>query len=185
MTKRRFRSNDPERRQWQNPEEILAVAGLRAGMTFIDIGCGEGFFSIPASHMVGENGRVYSFDINEEAIRHLGIQVEEENLLNLTTRTGAGEDTLLCEGCADMVFFGIDLHDFNNPEKVLMNARMMLKPGGVLVDLDWKDQPMEFGPPLEKRFSLFKATSMIRAAGFQILSTHEAGPYHYLVIAGL
>ena len=154
MTKRRFKSNDPERKQWQNPEEILAGAGLRHGMTFIDIGCGEGFFSIPAAHMVGENGHVYAFDINEEAIHQLVIQAGGGTSDHLTTRTGTEKIRVLCEGCADMVFFGIDLHDFNDPEKVLMNARIMLKPEGVLVDLDWKDQPMEFGPPLEKRFSL-------------------------------
>jgi len=185
MTKRRFKSNDPERRQWQDPEKILTGAGLRPGMTFIDIGCGEGFFSIPAAHIVGANGRVFAYDINEEAINNLDIQVREEKLDNLKPMTGTGEDIVLSKGCADMVFFGIDLHDFDDPEKVLRNAKIMLKPDGVMVDLDWKDQPMEFGPPAEKRFSLSKATAMIESVGFRIVSAAEAGPYHYLVIAGL
>jgi ubiquinone/menaquinone biosynthesis C-methylase UbiE len=185
MTKRRFKSNDQERRQWQDPEEILTSAGLRPGMTLIDIGCGEGFFSVPASHLVGADGRVFAYDVNEEAIRNLNLQVREEKLANLKPMTGSGEDTVICEGCADMVFFGIDLHDFDDPEKVLRNAKIMLKPDGIMVDLDWKDQPMEFGPPLEKRFSLLKATTMIESVGFRIISTTDAGPYHYLVIAGL
>lgn len=185
MTKRRFKSHDPDRRQWQNPEEILIGSGLKPGMTLIDIGSGEGFFSIPAAHIVGANGRVFAFDINEEAISNLDIRAREEKLDNLTPMTGSGEKTVLCEGCADMIFFGIDLHDFDDPQQVLLNAKTMLKPGGRLVDLDWKDQPMEFGPPLEKRFSLVKATGLIEGAGFRIVSTSEAGPYHYLVIAGI
>jgi ubiquinone/menaquinone biosynthesis C-methylase UbiE len=185
MSKRRFQSSDPERLQWQNPEEILFGAGLRPGMTFIDIGCGEGFFSIPAAYIVGSSGHVYAYDINEEAISQLAIQAREEHLDQLISTTGTGEDTVLCEGGADMVFFGIDLHDFEDPRKVLQNARIMLKPAGVLVDLDWKDQPMEFGPPLEKRFSKEKAMNLIESAGFRIVSAVEAGPYHYLVMAKL
>jgi ubiquinone/menaquinone biosynthesis C-methylase UbiE len=185
MTKRRFKSNDPERRQWQDPEEILTSAGLKPGMTFIDIGCGEGFFSIPASHLVGTHGHVIAYDINEEAINYLNNQVREEKLENIESMTGTGEDMVLCNGCADMVFFGIDLHDFDDPEKVLRNAKIMLKPDGIMADLDWKDHQMEFGPPLEKRFSLLKAINMIESAGFRIISTGDAGPYHYLVIAGL
>jgi ubiquinone/menaquinone biosynthesis C-methylase UbiE len=183
MSKRRFQSSDPERQQWQNPEKILTGAGLGQGKTFIDIGCGEGFFSIPAARIVGSTGHVYAFDINEEAIHQLAIQAREEQLDQLIPMTGTGEDTVLCEGGADMVFFGIDLHDFEDPEKVLQNARIMLKTGGKLVDLDWKAQPMEFGPPLEKRFSKEKAMTLIESAGFQLLSADEAGPYHYLIIA--
>lgn len=183
MTKRRFRSNDPERKRWQNPEHILSDAGLKKGMTFIDIGCGEGFFSIPAAYVVGSEGHVYAFDINEEAIHQLAVQALEENLDQLIPTTGPGEDTVLCEGCADMVFFGIDLHDFNDPMKVLMNAKIMLKPDGILIDLDWKDAPMEFGPPLDKRFSKEKAAGLIKSAGYRIISTADAGPYHYLITA--
>ena len=133
--------------------------------------------------MLDPGGHVYAFDINEEAIRQLAIQAREENLNQLIPKTGTGEDTVVCEGCADMVFFGIDLHDFDDPGKVLRNAKIMLKPEGTLVDLDWKDQPMEFGPPLEKRFSKEKAMGLMKSAGYRIVSVQEAGPFHYLIIA--
>ncbi len=38
---------EEERRKWQNPEAILAEIGLKPGMTFFDIGCGQGFFLSP------------------------------------------------------------------------------------------------------------------------------------------
>jgi len=49
---------------------------------------------------------------------------------------GRAEDTIFCEACADIVFFGMVLHDFSDPAKVLRNAGMMLKVDGRLVDLD-------------------------------------------------
>lgn len=44
------------RRRLQNPEEVLKDIGLKSGFTFVDMGCGEGFFTIPAARIVGKGG---------------------------------------------------------------------------------------------------------------------------------
>jgi ubiquinone/menaquinone biosynthesis C-methylase UbiE len=183
MSTRRFRADDPERKLWQDPEKIFTAIGLSDGMVFVDIGCGEGYFSLPAARRVGPAGKVYASDLNEEAVMVLREQARAEGLTNLFTEVRPAEEFLACEGCADRVFFGIDLHDFSDPSKVLRNARRMLKPSGNLIDLDWKDEAMAFGPPLEKRFSVTKARGLIEAAGLRIHSVQDAGPYHYLIVA--
>ncbi|MDD1665264.1 MAG: class I SAM-dependent methyltransferase [Methanomicrobiales archaeon] len=153
-------------------------------MVFVDMGCGEGYFAIPAARRVGQRGEVFAVDINAESVERLRTQAKKEGLKNLTSWVGEAEKTCFCEGCADIVFFGIDLHDFRDPVAVLRNAEQMLGLAGRLVDLDWKDEPMEPGPPLGKRFSIGKARSLIESVGLRILSVKEAGPYHYLIIAG-
>jgi ubiquinone/menaquinone biosynthesis C-methylase UbiE len=180
---RRFRADDPERRAWQDAEKILTFIGLSEGMVFVDVGCGEGYFALPACRRVGPKGTVYAVDINAEAVAWLKEQAKKEGLDNMVLDVNEAENTLFCEGCADIVFFGIDLHDFLDPLQVLGNAARMLKPSGRLADLDWKDQPMDIGPPPEKRFSVEKARYMIESAGFRIRSVQDAGPYHYLIIA--
>ena len=184
MNKRRFWADDPERETWQDPKTIFSSIGLSNGMVFIDIGCGEGYFSLPAARTVGIGGTVLAADINHGAVATLRTSAANEGLENLSAEVKAAEETIFCKGCADIVFFGIDLHDFADPKKVLSNAWKMLKPSGRLIDLDWKDEPMDFGPPQEKRFSVHKAREMIEAAGFRILSVRDAGQYHCLIIAG-
>ncbi len=184
MNKRRFRADDPERKTWQDPEKIFSSIGLSAGMVFVDIGCGEGYFALPAARRVGPGGKVYAADINADAVAALREYAANEGLRNLSAEVKAAEETIVCLGCADIVFFGIDLHDFADPEKVLRNAQKMLKPSGRLIDLDWKDEQMDFGPPQEKRFSVHKAQGLIQAAGFRDLFVQDAGPYHYLISAG-
>jgi ubiquinone/menaquinone biosynthesis C-methylase UbiE len=181
---RRFMVDDPDRRRWQDPEEILTLIGLGEGMVFVDIGCGEGYFAIPAARRVGPSGKVFAVDINTESIGRLHTRAEEEGMKNLYVQAGEAETTLFCEGCADIAFFGIDLHDFRNPLAVLRNAERMLGPEGRIADLDWKDQPMVLGPPLEKRFSVEKAGNHMETVGLRIVSVQDAGPYHYLIIAG-
>jgi ubiquinone/menaquinone biosynthesis C-methylase UbiE len=152
-------------------------------MVFVDMGCGDGYFALPAAHRVGHKGTVYAVDIDAGAVGRLRDQTAKEGLGNLVSEVREAEETVVCEGCADVVFFGIDLHDFRDPIKVLLNANKMLRPSGRLIDLDWKDQPMEFGPPQEKRFSVARARQLIETAGFGVVSVHDAGPYHYLIIA--
>ena len=172
------------RKRWQNPETILSRVGLMSGFTFIDVGCGNGFFAIPAAHIVGEKGTVYGIDIDGSAISMLKEIARTESLNNLVLKVGRAEETILCENCADIVFLANDLHDFKDPNKVLKNAKKMIKPNGRLVDIDWKKETMTMpGPPLQIRLNEEEASNLIKATGFEVETIEEAGPYHYLIIA--
>ncbi len=147
------------------------------------VGCGNGFFTLPAARLVGPKGKVYGVDIGSEAIDELRRKAVSECLANLELSVSKAEDTLLCLACADIVFFGNVLHDFQDPAEVLKNARKMLKPGGKLANVDWKRMAMAFGPPVHIRFDEDAATRLIEQAGFRVETIKESGPYHYLVIA--
>ena len=183
LNSKTFYGDEMERRKWQNPDSILADIGLRPGLTFVDVGCGDGFFTLPAARIVGKEGKVYALDSDAEIISSLKEKALKSNLTNIETRVGSAEDNVFCESCADVLFFGIVLHDFDNPAKVLKNAARMIKPSGRLVDLDWKKQPMDFGPPENIRFSEEEAAKLIFKAGFKVEQRREAGPFHYLITA--
>ena len=84
--------DEQERRKWQNPEDILSEIGLRHGMTFADIGCGQGFFTVPAAKIVGDSGKVYASDISETNIQKLREKACLERLKNVILETGKAED---------------------------------------------------------------------------------------------
>lgn len=185
MNRRQFGPDDPERRIWQDPETILDLIGLEQGMVFVDMGCGDGYFALPAARRVGRQGRVFAVDIDAGAVSRLQERAAREGLDNLIAEVKAAEEAVVCEGCADRVFFGIDLHDFNDPSQVIRNAAKIIRPSGLLIDLDWKDQPMKMGPPAWKRFSQEKARHLLESEGFRIHSVADAGPCHYLIVAGI
>lgn len=179
----RHHFNDPERRQWQDPEAILKEIGLKPGLTIVDAGCGGGFFILPAARLTGPSGKVLGLDINAAGIEEVRRQADLEGLTNLELKVGAAEENILCRGCADIVFLGIVLHDFQDPGQVLRNAYLMLKPGGLLANLDWRKITMKLGPPLAKRFDEETASRLINQAGFKIESVRNSGLYHYLILA--
>jgi len=67
------------------------------------------------------------------------------------------------------------LHDFSDPLKVLLNARKMIKPSGRLINLDWKKEPLKFGPPLQIKFSEEKAPASSSPPDLAVESTAAAG----------
>lgn len=184
--KRGDHEHDPKERViWQDPDRILGSIGVREGATFIDVGCGDGFFALPAAVLVGLTGVVYGIDVDEGRLTRLSAQAREQGLENIRLVRGEAEESVPCQGCADIVFFGTCLHDFADPATVLQNARLMLKPGGVLVDLDWKKEEMPLGPPFRIRFSEEEAASLITGAGFLVRDVVPSGPYCYLLTAAL
>lgn len=177
-----FSLDEATRRAWYNPEKILNDIGLQAGMVFMDIGCGGGFFSLLAAQLVGEKGLVYSVDTDTEAIERLKLSAEGNGLTNIHAKAGPAEETVFCVSCADIVFYSMVLHDFDDPLKVLNNAKKMLKVTGKIANLDWKKKSMSFGPPEAIRFSEEKASDLLKQASFTIQNVREVGPYHYLVV---
>ena len=178
-----FSLDEATRRSWFNPEKVLEDAGLRSGMVFVDVGCGDGFFTILAAQLVGEKGKVYAVDTDASAIERLKRRAAEKGLGNVKAVVVEAEETVFCDGCADVVFYSIVLHDFHDPAKVLLIAMRMLKPSGCLVDLDWKKKQTEIGPPVRIRFSEEQAQRLIKNAGFNVESVRDAGRDHYVVVA--
>ncbi|WP_054848023.1 methyltransferase domain-containing protein [Methanoculleus chikugoensis] len=186
-SRRHLPEDEAARRRWQHPpESILEGIGLAFGSTFIDVGCGEGgFFALPAARMVGPHGRVCGIDIDAEALDLLQEKAFREGGLDnvVLHRGGMAEEIVLCSGCADVVFFGIDLHDFVDPVRVLRNANRMVSGSGLIVDMDWKKEPLPLGPPPGKKFSPEHAAALMTEAGLEVRAVAESGPYHYIVTA--
>ena len=48
-------------RKWlMNPVNTLRIADIQPGQTILEVGCGTGFFTIPAAQMVGDQGCISS-----------------------------------------------------------------------------------------------------------------------------
>lgn len=60
----------PLRLIFQNPKKVLGDY-IKPGMAVLDIGCGEGFFSIGMAKMVAPDGKAVCIDLKSEAIEKL------------------------------------------------------------------------------------------------------------------
>ncbi len=67
------------------PSVQLALAGyLRAGMTFYDVGANIGFFTLLAARIVGDRGKVFSFEPDSAVAARLKRNVGKNGFANVT-----------------------------------------------------------------------------------------------------
>ena len=66
-----------------NPYGPLTEAGVKRAQRVLEVGCGPGFFTIPAAKIVGEAGYVYAVDINPAAVKHVNRKIIREGLKNV------------------------------------------------------------------------------------------------------
>src|SRR5215510_9894244 len=64
-------------------EQLFRRAGISAGMTVADIGCGVGDVSLIAARLVGRHGRVTSVDIDPPALATLQARASSEGIRNI------------------------------------------------------------------------------------------------------
>jgi ubiquinone/menaquinone biosynthesis C-methylase UbiE len=182
MSHSHFHPDENERRKSQEPFAILREVGLVQGMIFVDMGCGAGFFTIPAAEIVGEGGKVYAIDADPASIEKVGEKASSKELENIVLKAAKAEETILFDAKADIIFFANAFHDFEDKAKVLAHSRRMLKEGGKIVDLDWKRVNTIHGPPLWKRLTEEDAEGLIYDAGFTVTLAKSCGKQHYLIV---
>lgn len=176
-----FHYSEEDRSKFQNPEQILKDTGLSSGMCFIDSGCNDGFFTLPASRIVGPTGKVYAIDIDNEALERLKAKLENESITNTEIIASPSEETVIDANIADVIFFGMVLHDFYDPLKVLLNSKKMLKESGIIYNYDWRKQDSPKGPPFAKRFSQEYVAQLASSAGLRVKASQILDDNFYCV----
>lgn len=59
--------------------------GIRAGMTVIDMGCGQGGFTVALAKNVGEQGKVLAVDVSDEYLAEFTDRLSKHGVKNVVT----------------------------------------------------------------------------------------------------
>ena len=165
---------------------VLSTIGLKKGDTFLDAGCGDGYMSIAASKIVGDEGKVYAVDVWEESINAFKEKIESENIKNIeasvadiTQKIPADDESI------DILYMGNVLHGFvenNEVESVMKEIQRVIKQGGSFAVVEFKKEESTHGPPLHVRITPEEVEEIAKNYGFAVNKVEEVGTYHYAII---
>jgi ubiquinone/menaquinone biosynthesis C-methylase UbiE len=117
---------------FRDPEKALLTAGVQAGQRVLEVGCGPGFFTLPAARMVGDTGRVVALDVNPLAIARVRKKIARAGVTNVKPVLADAAQTGLPGGSFNLAFvFGFG-HYRDGVEGILAELYRLLKPDGTL-----------------------------------------------------
>jgi ubiquinone/menaquinone biosynthesis C-methylase UbiE len=144
----------------------LEAADLKS---VLDVGVGSGLF---AEAFVQHGLEVAGVDVNPEMIVTAKRFVPQGDF-----RESTAEALPYPNASFDLVFFGLALHESDEPFKVLQEARRVSRQR--ICILEWSYQEGEFGPPLVHRLNPTVIADLAQQTGFAHL---ESIPLTYLVL---
>ena len=121
-------------RLWlQDPVKILQGAEIRPGDTVLEVGCGSGFFTMPAARLIGEQGRLVAMDVLPAYVERVSQKTRSANLKNVRVMEGDALDTGLDAASMDAVMlFGVIPFPSLPLNRLLPEMHRILKPEGIL-----------------------------------------------------
>jgi ubiquinone/menaquinone biosynthesis C-methylase UbiE len=146
-------------------EDLLRRAGLSAGMTVLDLGCGVGDVSMMAARLIGRRGKVVAVDIDASALETARSRADSASLSNIEFRRARlGE--LQGLGSFDAVTGRHIMLHMSQPSDALSEIFRLLRGGGVAVlqEFDFSSH----SPPLPRSHlvaQILDLASRIKASG--------------------
>jgi len=145
--------NHPIRRMFNDPVKKIKAAGIHTGMCGLEVGCGSGYFTIPAAELVGDEGCLHAIDIHPKAVETVWRRVIDSNLRNvLITKRDALDTGFPCESYDMILLFGVIPAPVLPLKKLLPEMHRLLKPCGSIAV--WTGLPL-WSPKKVTRSRLF------------------------------
>lgn len=129
-----------ETQQWLGNQSVR-LAGLTAGMRFLDVASGSGALSLPAARL---GARVLATDLSPAMLGLLRERAHEENL-DIETRVMDGHDLELEDDTFDMAGSQFGVMTFVDQPRGIREMTRVVKPGGrVLMTVYGTPAEMDF-----------------------------------------
>lgn len=170
---------------FSTPQENVLQMGLREGMKVGDFGAGSGHYARAAAGIVGNAGRVYAVDVQEDVLKHLKLNSHAHHQSIIETVWGDIEKpggSHLKDASLDAIILANSLFQIENRAGLLAEIKRVLKSGGKLMLVDWAGSYGGVGPIQEHVVSEHAAEEFFITGGFHKVKSFRAGPHHYGIL---
>jgi ubiquinone/menaquinone biosynthesis C-methylase UbiE len=152
--------DNPLRRKIQPPDELPLRHGVKPGMKVLEVGPGNGTYTIATAKALGASGKLITIDIEPKMVVRVQKRIQEEGIQNIEARVGDVFDLPFEDDSFDLIYMIAVIGEIPTPERALMEFHRVLKPGGILA---FSELLMDPDYPLAQ-----KLESLVKTAGFSL-----------------
>jgi ubiquinone/menaquinone biosynthesis C-methylase UbiE len=172
----------PERQEEERPDILLQSLPLHPGESAADIGAGTGYLSWRMAKIVGNKGRVYCVEIQQEMLDLLAQKMAEHQTTNFQSVLGTVTDTHLPTNSVDVVLMVDVYHEFDHPYEMMQSISRALKPGGRIVWVEYRAEDPTVPIKLLHKMSEAQVRKEAALVPLQWVETIEKLPRQHIFI---
>jgi ubiquinone/menaquinone biosynthesis C-methylase UbiE len=124
--------DNPLRRKIQPPHEMPIRHGIQPGMIVLEVGPGNGRYTLETARRTGDTGRVIAIDIEQKMLNRASQRAASEGITNLETRLADVFHLPFEAASFDAVSLLTVIGEIPQPDRALREFHRVLKPGGLL-----------------------------------------------------
>jgi ubiquinone/menaquinone biosynthesis C-methylase UbiE len=118
----------------QEANRLATLLNWHPGDVVAEIGAKKGQLTLAAAQRVGSAGKVYSTELDPEALARLEeLATKQKNIIAVKA---SESDTNLPPACCDSIFMRLVYHHLTKPVEIDASLLRSLKPGGRLAVID-------------------------------------------------
>jgi len=125
--------DNPFRRKIQPPDETAIRHGIKPGMIVLEIGPGNGTYTLGAARQIGLDGKLITVDIEPKMIERVNQRIEFEGVTNIDARVADVYKLPFEEAKFDLIYMITVINEIPDIPKALAEFHRVLKPSGTLV----------------------------------------------------
>lgn len=156
---------------YRHRADIIKLLDLAPALAVAEIGAGSGFLSRLAGRIVGPTGHVIATELDPKMVAYMNDRAKAEGLPNVRAIQGrvnaAGLDPL----SMDVVVIVNTYSFFDQPDTMMRSIAGALKPGGLLVIVDF--------PPANEGTDPQSVISTAAASGLVFIDRSGVVPSHF------
>lgn len=124
--------DNPFRRRIQPPGEMAIRHGIEPGMTVLEVGPGNGRYTIETARRVGSAGRVMAIDIEPKMIERVLRRAQAEAANNVDAKVADVYNLPFEDGTFDAIYAITVISEIPEPERAMREFHRVLSPSGTL-----------------------------------------------------
>lgn len=125
--------DNPLRRKIQPPGKTAIRHGIEPGMRVLEIGPGNGTYTLGVALQIGPEGELVTIDIEPKMIKRVNQRIEAGGITNIETRVANVYDLPFDDQSFDLIYMIAVINEIPDIPRALAEFHRVVKPAGTLV----------------------------------------------------
>lgn len=133
--------DNPFRHRIQPPAKTPARHGIEPGMTVLEVGPGNGTYTVATAQRVGDKGKVVTIDIEPKMIERVTRRAQGEGVENIEAYVADVYNLPFQNGFFDAIYMIAVIGEIPEPDRAMKEFNRALSPSGTLAFSEFLPDP--------------------------------------------